>query len=516
MPSANVLEPAAPSRPVCADAWKAEIRDWFLSLTSEQLDAFRSLYINNKEHNPVERRGRATKIARRSKYDSVFTFVPDYLVYRDGHPGSGFLPHGHFKLCVHCWYKGCREPRHIFCSVLDGHTNDMIEHLKRMHCDDPLVLSAFPQLFHPFPAQRDRAANDNNDSMPCATLFDPAELHRRAVDVEIARCLGLSFFDDAEIRGFMKFVNPLAAMHLPHRTLARKILDELYLSYKAKLIKLLKSRVGAVALSVDGWTSRAVYGFVAVIITFASRRPATSLITRKSVLLDMVPCTSKTGLALADVIKSTLRSSSLLLSDLLATIQDNASTSGTMERALNTDANHPIALVFCAQHSLQRAVIAMIGPIQIILAKVRSFVRLISSSTNLRDLFRRVVGNRNRTVPLDCEAKWGTTHRMLKGLLELREQVEQVVCFAIANKSHQSREHGKLKELSEFTQVDWDIIAKLERLLHSFSVAMDLLGQDGRSTLSSVLPIYFLVVEKTLDFAGDTDAEFSERLETKT
>ncbi|KAJ3347045.1 hypothetical protein GGF32_007141 [Allomyces javanicus] len=196
MPSANALEPAAPSRPVCADAWKTEIRDWFLSLTSEQLDVFRSLYINNKEHNPVERRGRATKIARRNKYDSVFTFVPDYLVDRDGHPGSGFLPHGHFKLCVHCWYKGCREPRHIFCSVLDGHTNDMIEHFKRMHCDDPLVLSAFPQLFHPLPAQRDRAANDNDDSMPCATLFDPAELHRRAVDVEIARCLGLSFFDE--------------------------------------------------------------------------------------------------------------------------------------------------------------------------------------------------------------------------------------------------------------------------------------------------------------------------------
>ena len=283
---------------------------------------------------------------------------------------------------------------------------------------------------------------------------------------------------------------------MPSRTHIAELIKRSYKSCKSKVIRFLKSEVGAVCFKADLWTSKATDGYISGSAIFIS-----SGWQIVSVCLGGVEFNERhTGVNIASAVQSMICEYNISQAAAVALVHDQASNMTVAGRELENSLPN-FSSVVCAAHriqnSLKQGLQIRIG--SKLLAKARKLVAHFKQSVRVRTaLHQRQVEMKMKklNVVQDVSTSWNSSLYMLRRLLLLRVPITAIMNDSSATKA--------ADQALNFTPSQYHLAEKLVEILEPFESATTLLSAEKKVTLSLVSPMMFCLLGKVQPDEDDT------------
>jgi hypothetical protein len=402
-------------------------------------------------------------------------------------------------VCILCEEAGV-EAEQCSLKISDGSTTGICRHFVRKHSDQKDKIVQYMALTDQETALLEKQERKKlglshqlvtDKLMPWSPpgKYSKNNLYENLITLACRGNLPLNAITSPNFKNFVRFLHPQAAKEMPSAQTLAKHTPVLY----EKLFDFVKSRVlkssFKVTIIVDGWTSRNMIGFFAILVRFVELVDDTPKI--REVLLDAVESSSHQGLHCADMIVATLEKFGIPLEQVAAVACDNASACGVMITSLNIklqvkhrNAESPIVAAYCFAHSIHRVVLFMMTPINGMLEKIRNVVKKIHRSAKLCSEFEKELAKheidcgkkyKTRKTQPDVCTRWNSTYEMLEGVLLLQVPLKNVAA-------------AQLQITLE--DADFEIVQLLLPILRAIAKITKLLSQKDIATYSHVVYMY--------------------------
>ena len=294
--------------------------------------------------------------------------------------------------------------------------------------------------------------------------------------------------------GFVNLMNTLEPSYVvPSRThFSDKVIPELYEATKSEVIEAINNAL-SVAITTDGWSSRAVESYVTTTGHFIDD----NWIIQNYVLETVLVPGSHTGLHLSEVLKSAAEKWGILKT-VNPVVTDNAANILSAVREF-PDLNPHIT---CFAHTLNLATQRGLGVKQLdkLLTRVRKVVAYFKRSpkaTSVLDDKIKLLDLPKLKLISDCPTRWNSTLYMLQRFLKLEPAVQATLVTPDLKKD--LKNVAELSELAETNGLDMciEILEKLEE-------ATVLISSAANVTISLILPTKFSILEKTKAADGES------------
>lgn len=292
--------------------------------------------------------------------------------------------------------------------------------------------------------------------------------------------------------GFRALVQTLDPRYtIPSRTyFSETAIPDMYDQVKAD-VKLQLSKASSVALTTDGWTSRATESYVTITSTHISddwQMHNYVLQTRELPL-------SHTGENIANVLKDAINEWGL--PECSALVTDNAAN--MLVAAKSVGFQHHLG---CYAHTLNLAAQKglTINSVSRLLGHIRRIVSYFHRSTTAAAALKEcstVVGVRSVKLIQDVSTRWNSAVDMLERFLEL----QPAVYAALMSKEIRSKE----KDLATLTDADVTLAENVMSVLIPLRTVSTGLCKESCPTASLILPLQKKLLEQALA-SKDTDA----------
>ena len=293
----------------------------------------------------------------------------------------------------------------------------------------------------------------------------------------------LSIMDEPAFRNLLQVAEP--KFQLPHRTfITSKVLPEAYSEVRTAVERQLVTAEKC-TVTTDLWTSQYQQrSYISLTVHFIDRN-----FTLQSKCLQTLEVPQDHDAAsLKDVI-STMLSNWKIKDKVCGGITDNGSNIVSAFRLLKID-HFP-----CIAHTLQLAVNKglKVARVQRIIgcckAIVSHFKRSTKETYKLREK-QELLKLPQHMLVQDCVIRWGSTLCMLQHLIEQQTAISAVLIEG--KDSHLMLESG-----------DWEVVEMLADLLKPFQQATTVMGAVRYPTLSTVKPLLYKLLTKTLKITDD-------------
>lgn len=246
-----------------------------------------------------------------------------------------------------------------------------------------------------------------------------------------------------------------------------------------------------VALTCDGWTSRATESYVTITSHYIS--DDWEMVTH--VLQTRAMHESHTGSNIADVLKRAIEEWGLQDKD-PAIVTDNASN-------MTIAAELAGMLHFkCFAHTLnlasQRAL--KLPAVQRLLGRVRRITNFFRRSTTASHILKekqKLLNLEQHKLKTDVVTRWNSAHDMLQRFLE------QQPAITAALLSHEVRRNEK--DISTLTEADIAAAEEIVTAMKPMKAATVVMEEEKTPTLSAVAPIHAQLIEKLQESPGDSN-----------
>lgn len=335
-----------------------------------------------------------------------------------------------------------------------------MDHLKRMH---PNYLNS-----------KNPPAPTKLDAFLVRDVQYPADSKRKVeLDEYVMRMIALdvqpfSIVNDNGFRALMHKMDP--RYKLPSKTYLRDVsLHKVYETLKDQLRSTLEC-VEYVALTTDGWTSKASEGYLTITCHFInSEFKLNSAVLSTTTLLTP---TNHTAANIADSIREVLTEWGLM-QKVVSIVTDNDST---MKKACEL---LEIRHFPCFAHTINLLVqdVLKLKELVPILAKCKSIVSFMKRSTITMAKFKQAQTIENPLGLIqEVQTRWNSAFQMIKRLLETKEPLSSVLLCTS-------------KAPIPFSAEEIDILKELTELLAPFQDATLAISGSKNATISLVIPL---------------------------
>ncbi|XP_029958862.1 zinc finger BED domain-containing protein 1-like isoform X2 [Salarias fasciatus] len=361
-----------------------------------------------------------------------------------------------------------------------GNTTNLRAHLARHHAE--VLAEKQPQKrIEPNQTTVDALLPSNS---PRAQRITEAVVHFICKDLR-----PYSVVDNVGFRWMLHTLEP--RYRIPQRvhiteTAVPKMYEEVKTAVKTSL-----STAQRVALTCDGWTSRATESYITITSHYISDN--WEMVTH--VLQTRAMHESHTGSNIADVLKKAIEEWGLQDKD-PAIVTDNASN-------MTVAAELASMLHFkCFAHTLnlasQRAL--KLPAVQRLLGKVRRITNFFRRSTIASHVLKekqKLLNLEQHKLKTDVVTRWNSAHDMLQRFLK---QQPAITAALLSNEVRKNE-----KDISTLTEADIGAAEEIVRAMKPMKAATIVMEEEKTPTLSAVAPIHAQLIEKLQESPGDSN-----------
>lgn len=368
-----------------------------------------------------------------------------------------------------------------------GNTTNLQAHLARHH---PTLKLATVNPEPPKPSssgQQQQSIEDSLNKLPSGS--EKAKRITRSIGQFIAK--DLRPYSVVENEGFRNLLYNLEPRYvIPSRkTITEKTVPNLYNEVVSE-VKLSLRGAKRVALTCDGWTSRATEGYV----TVTSHHITEDWSLRSHVLQTRAMHDSHTGKNLADLLKDVATEWGINAKD-TALVTDNAGNMIVCAELCG------FLHIRCYAHTLnlaaQRAL--KLPAVATLLGRIRRVSSFFHRSTKAHHIFRekqKQLKLPDRLLETDVATRWNSAYEMVQRFLE---QQQAVTAALLSNEIRQTE-----KEISTLSGTDIGNAEQLVQALKPFAVATKVMSDDNNPTLSVIAPLHAQLLQETQESIGDS------------
>lgn len=358
---------------------------------------------------------------------------------------------------------------------VSGNTSNLLTHLKRHHPHVnitatrrkmSLVQTQLPTAFkQPLPGESDRAKAITN----AVGVFIAADLRPYSV------------VENAGFKHMIKVIEP--RYQLPSRPhFSQKIIPGLYEKTKSAVTQDLSS-ASAIALTTDGWTSRATESYITV-----TAHHITPEWTLASHVLQTRPIYEQhTSANLAEGLKETVLEWKLERSGTTITVTtDNARNivNAVKEAGLGPQ-------IGCFAHTINLASQKATGLNQVsrVLGRVRrivSFFHRSSTAAHILESKQEMLSVPKHTLIQDVPTRWNSSHDMLERYLEQQAAVYSALTEKILKKN---------KDITTLSDQDVRMAEEIVEVLKPLKTITTLISTEATPSASMILPLKTTVLK---------------------
>ena len=306
----------------------------------------------------------------------------------------------------------------------------------------------------------------------------------------------LSLVDEPAFRNLLQVAEP--RFQLPHCThITTKVLPEAYSGVRMAVEKQL-ALASKCTITTDLWTSQHQQrSYMSLTVHFI----ADDFTLQSKCLQTLEVPQDHDAASLKDVLSS-MFSDWKITDKVCGGISDNGSNIVNSFTLLNID-HYP-----CIAHTLQLAVNKglKVARVQRIIARCKAIVSHFKRSTKetykLREK-QELLKLPQHMLVQDCVTRWGSTLSMLQRLIEQQTAISAVLV--------EGKDRHLMLEIG-----DWEVVEMLVELLKPFQQATTVMGAVRYPTLSTVMPLLYKLLTKTLKITqGDSATSKAVKQEIK-
>ncbi|XP_048017725.1 E3 SUMO-protein ligase ZBED1-like [Megalobrama amblycephala] len=339
--------------------------------------------------------------------------------------------------------------------------------------------------------------NEGKPSQPTITTAFKAKLpfgspRAQSITKSIAEfiCKDLRPYSVVENDGFCRMLTTLEPRYeIPSRRhFTDKVIPALYADTRAKVEGALRS-AKRVALTCDGWTSRATESFVTITAHFIDDNwDAQSYVLQTRAMND-----SHTGAHMAEVLKTAVDEWKLTEKE-PAVVTDNAAN---MSVAVEI-AGYPH--VRCFAHVLNLAVqrALKLPNVARLLGRIRRICTFFHRSTSAAEALKRnqkMLGLPHHKLITDVVVRWNSAYEMISQFLEQQPAVTAALLSPEVRKN--------TTDISTLTDGDIKNAEEVVKALHPMLVATKSMCEEKSPTVSIIAPLHAQLLSDTLSTIED-------------
>ncbi|XP_071088069.1 E3 SUMO-protein ligase ZBED1-like [Haliotis cracherodii] len=383
--------------------------------------------------------------------------------------------------------------RHCFTRVkYTSSTTNMSTHLRRHHSDIDIGGSKVPSSIQgtqshvvdftkPLPGSQPNLHDVIKSKLPAAS--SRAGAITNSIGVFIA--LDMRPYSVVENVGFRRLVNTLEPRYqIPSRThFTNTVMPKLYENTKREVLKRIEG-ASSVAITTDGWTSRATESYVTITAHFVSEEWQ----MENPVLQTRPLHESHTGTNLANVLTSALTEWKIDRFGNVAISTDNASNIVSAVKQSPSLNPHIRCFAHTVNLASQRAM--QVSQMARILGRVRRVVSFFHRSSHAASVLRTkqlLLELPCHTLIQDVSTRWNSSYDMLERYLE-----QQAAIFATLTVKDVRKNVDSLVTLSD---EDVGCVEDATRVLKPLKTITTIMCSEKTPTVSLILPLKELILK---------------------
>lgn len=396
-----------------------------------------------------------------------------------------------------CRLSGCTKS-YAFDPENPRSTSGALRHLKTAHHIQP----------HPEDNETtDRASSILSESEFMEKWMGDAKQERMKRGIALYVAIDDAPFSCAERHGFksmMRIIRP-DVDGLPCRSTITSEVEALYDAAKTQLLQRIGTSDFPVALTMDGWTSKAHRKYLTITVHFIEDWQLKTFVLNTKRLFF-----KRDAGAQREILSDTV-SEWRLKGRIVAVVSDNERTSCCAIEGALPELGNASHLIRCACHTLQLAVRSAMElcEVQKAIQAARDVAIVFHASTKWGDLLEdqaRKAGLSHHRAILDVPTRWNSTLAMLRRLVSLRKALD--ACFVTDECLSTSEHHPRPLHYGDYV-----IMEELIGILRPFEEATKALEGDSYVTLSMVYPVFGALKRGVLRIT-ETDSEFVQNVKS--
>ena len=293
--------------------------------------------------------------------------------------------------------------------------------------------------------------------------------------------------DDPSFRNLLTIADP--RFDIPHRThFSTKVIPDLYYSVRGQIESQLAS-INYCTVTTDLWTSSHQHrSYISLTVHFVNSQ---SYVLNSLCLQTLEVPQDHTANSLHNVLLSMFKDWNISTKMFAATTDNGHNIMNAIE--LLTLEHFP-----CLAHILQLAIKKAynLPKVHTTIARCKKLVEHFNKSTKetykLREKQKMLELKEHKLIQ-DCPTRWGSTLSMLKRVSEQQAAIAAVLI------------EGKVQHLMPEGE-EWSIIDELIKILEPFQEATEVMSTEKFPSISSVKPLLYKLLEKTLMVNSDDKA----------
>lgn len=368
-----------------------------------------------------------------------------------------------------------------------GNTTNLRAHMQRRHPEKQQQ-----QVLAPQPSARQTTIDSK---------LPPSSARAKKITESIAEfiCQDLRPYSVVENSGFRNMINTLEPRYvIPSRKQFTEVMvPDMYEEVKLQVKKSLAS-AESVALTCDGWTSRATEPY----LTITSHHIDESWELVSHVLQTRAMFESHTGTNIAQVLRAALEEWELIAKD-PAIVTDNASNMTIAAQVAEMPHFRCFAhtLNLASQRALKLpAVTRLLGRVR----RVTTFFRRSTIASHVLREKQTLLDLPHHRLITDVATRWNSAHEMLERFLEQQPAIHAALLSAEIRKSE--------KDVCTPTESDITAAEEVVAAMRPMKVATLAISEAASPTLSVVAPLHAQLVHELQD--NPTDSTLTRELKT--